>query len=228
MLSDQQLKDFYGKKYVETFGVQQSQQRLARLLPLMNLQASDEVVDFACGNGMLLPLIAERVSTYTGVDFSEDFIAAAQARQTASGITGAQFVCADILAFCAQYPAKFDVAFALDFSEHVYDAAWVTILKAIKTSLKPGGRLYLHTPNATFFLEKMKARNFIIKQFPEHIAVRTPEHNVRLVEESGLLIHEVHLLPHYNVLRFLHGLSRLPWVGQFFKARIFLEAVSPC
>lgn len=228
MLTEQELKDLYGKTYVEAFGAQQSQQRLARLVPLMKLQLIDHVVDFACGNGMLLPMVAGRVQSYTGVDFSQDFIAAAQARQAASGVTGAYFVCADIIDFCAENPAKFDVAFAMDFSEHVYDEAWVMLLQAIKTSLKPGGRLYLHTPNATFFLEQMKARNFIVKQFPEHIAVRTLEHNVRLVEKSGFHARAVHLLPHYNILRFLHGLSGLPWVGKYFQARIFMEAVLPC
>lgn len=228
MLTEQELKDLYGKNYVETFGAQQSVRRLARLMPLMPLQPTDTVVDFACGNGMLLPMVAGRVQSYTGVDFSSDFIEAAQVRQTTSGITGARFVCADILDFCLENPAAFDVAFAMDFSEHVYDETWITLLQAMKTSLKPGGRLYLHTPNATFFLEQMKARHFIVKQFPEHIAVRTPEHNVRLVEASGFHARAVHLLPHYNALRFLHGLSVLPWVGRYFQARIFMEAVSLC
>ena len=44
----------------------------------------------------------------------------------------------------------------------------------------------------------MKARNFIVKQFPEHIAVRTQEENVRLVEKIGFHARAVHLLPHYN------------------------------
>ena len=54
---------------------------------------------------------------------------------------------------------KFDLGFAMDFSEHVYDKQWIEILKSIRKSMKPDGKLYLHTPNFDFFLEKMKDRN---------------------------------------------------------------------
>ena len=57
------------------------------------------------------------------------------------------------------------------------------------------------TPNADFFLERMKDKGILVKQFPEHIAVRTPEHNVALLSEAGFRIEHVRLLPHYNILK---------------------------
>lgn len=36
MLTEQELKELYGNTYVEAFGAQQSQQRLARLIHLCN------------------------------------------------------------------------------------------------------------------------------------------------------------------------------------------------
>jgi SAM-dependent methyltransferase len=224
MKGPEDLKRHYGKAYVERFESGQSPDRLERLLPHIALEPAWDVADFACGSAMLMPLLAPRVRSYTGVDFSEDFIAAATAKRDRLGLRNAVLHCGSIERFCAAHPGRFDAAFAMDVSEHVYDAEWSVILAGIFGSLKPGGRLYLHTPNARFFLEVMKRHNFIVKQLPEHIAVRTPEANAALVEAAGFRIRRVRLLPHYNVLRHLHVLARLPLVGRYFEARIFIEA----
>jgi 2-polyprenyl-6-hydroxyphenyl methylase / 3-demethylubiquinone-9 3-methyltransferase len=224
MKTTEELKILHGKNYVEIFEKEQSPFRLKRLLDSINLDKSNKVIDFACGNGMLMPLIAYRVAQYTGVDFSEEFIKSAQNKMQSLSIDNAQFVCSDIIDFCSKNNGIFDVAFAMDFSEHVYDSDWLNILCSIKKSLKPEGKLYLHTPNADFFLEKMKANNFIVKQFPEHIAVRSPSENKIILEKAGFHVTDMKLIPHYNVLRFLHPLSLFPLIGKYFKARIFIEA----
>lgn len=216
----------HGEKYVEEFEKNQSKYRLKRIIDSIDLDSSYNVADYACGNGMMLPLISDMVKTYVGIDFSKDFIAAARKNMENLSIINARFECADILEFCDLHKGSFDVAFAMDFSEHVYDQQWLQILKAIKKSLKPGGRLYLHTPNAEFFLEKMKARNFIVKQLPEHIAVRNPKENCDLLEKSHYKVNKVVLLAHYNILRYLHPLSFIPLIGKWFKARIFIEATT--
>lgn len=225
MKSEEELKALHGRAYVENFE-SQSPFRLERLYKYFVLHRGDKVVDFACGNGMLMTLVAPHVESYAGVDFSEPFIEAANKRKRRFSISNAEFFAEDIKEFCRARPLQFDVAFAMDFSEHVYDAEWLSILGAIRGSLRPGGRLYLHTPNAEFFLEKLKARNWIVKQFPEHIAVRSPSENVRLLEEAGFSVSRVCLLAHYNILRFVHWLSYMPVVGRYLKARILIEAES--
>ena len=159
MLSKQQLKDLYGEEYVESFEKEQSRFRLERLISSVPLSSKFKVADFGCGNGMLLPLLSGKIASYTGIDFSEDFIMAAKRKKYRS-TTNAEFVCKDILEFCSENIEVYDLAFAMDFSEHVYDEEWIGILKAINSSLKDGGKLYLHTPNAEFFLEIMKTNNF--------------------------------------------------------------------
>ena len=115
----------------------------------------------------------------------------------------------------------------MDVSEHVPDDEWRDALRSIRRALKPGGVLYLHTPNADFFLEMMKERNFIFRQFPVHIAVRDTADNTALLVDAGFEIRRVDLLPHYNVLRYLHPLSALPIVGKYLAARIFIRAGNP-
>ena len=225
MLSENQLKELHGKEYVELFESQQSNYRLGRLIKAIKLDAAYKIIDFGCGNGMLLPFLADRVDRYTGIDFSEEFIKAAERKRRALSIDNAEFICEDILKYCEINKEYYDVAFAMDFSEHVYDNEWLNILKAIKFSLKDGGKLYIHTPNSEFFLEKMKKKNFIFKQFPEHIAVRSVKENCDLLKMAGFEVSEINLIPHYNILRLLHPISFIPVIGRFFKARIFIELI---
>jgi len=201
--------------------------RLARLVPRMSLDPEGELADFACGNAMLLPLTHDRVKHYHGVDFSADFIRAAERRARASNITNCSFHCADIVDFCQANPGRFSTATAMDFSEHIDDADFLRIFSAIRMSLRDGGKLYLHTPNLTFVLELLKQRG-ILPQFPQHIAVRDAAHNVRLLEQCGfrpdrIVVHEI---PHYNVTRLVHPLRRLPGIGKFFSARLFIECTA--
>lgn len=114
----------------------------------------------------------------------------------------------------------------IDFSEHVYDETLLEVLKDIKSSLKKNGRLYLHSPNGNYFIEIMKKHNFVMKQFPEHVAIRTLKHNIMLLERAGFGIKMTMFIPHYNILKYLHFASYLPIVGKWFQARIFIEAVA--
>jgi cyclopropane fatty-acyl-phospholipid synthase-like methyltransferase len=222
----QDLKSLYGKEYVDAFENNQSQQRIAKLQQYMDLKASDHVLDVGCGNGMLMHRIAPLVGSYTGVDFSEEFIKAAQQAQDRAGLQNVTFVCESITNFCIAHSACYDKAFALDLSEHIYDEEWLSILASLRTALKAGGHLYLHTPDAGFVIERMKARNLILKQFPEHVAVRSLKHNISLLQQAGFRIHRARRLPHYvRLLRPLHLLSYIPGTGSLFKARIFIDCI---
>lgn len=225
MKSSEELKEIYDEDYVESYK-RKSPVRLERLIKYMTIDSTSNVADFACGNSLLMGLIAPKVNSYIGIDFSEPFIKAANEKKERLLIKNAEFVCADINEFCQQHKNAFDVGFTMDFSEHVYDQEWVQILRSIRKSLKPNGKLYLHTPNAEFFLEKMKNKNVIVKQLSGHVAVRTPEHNVALLREAGFNVAKVWLIPHYNIFRLVHPFSYIPVLGKYLKARIFIEATA--
>jgi cyclopropane fatty-acyl-phospholipid synthase-like methyltransferase len=219
----QELQALHGEDYVREFEKSQDVNRVIRLLQYCALPSNAQIADFGCGNGLLMAALASRVGSYHGVDFSQPFIQAASRRQQRLGIRNASLYCQDITQFCAEHKHQFDAAFALDFSEHVYDDDWLSILRNIHSSLKAGGKFYLHTPNREFVVEALKA-NGIMQQFPEHIAVRTPKHNSDLLRQAGFSTINLRLLPHYNILKVLHWFSWLPWVGRYLKARIFIEA----
>ena len=224
-LNRRQLKDFYDSNYVSKLHLDEEKQkkRLKRLLKFINLEKDDLVLDVGCGNGLLLDYIADKLSFYFGVDFSEDFIKAAKKRQEENKIKNAEFVCKDINIFCKNFRNYFDKIFALDFVEHIYDEDFIEIFTSLHNSLKIGGKLYIHTPNGEYFLEFLKKKNILLKQLPEHIAVKTAIESKTLLEKVGFKNIKIVYLPHYiKILSILDFLKYIPFFGKYFKARLFI------
>jgi 2-polyprenyl-6-hydroxyphenyl methylase / 3-demethylubiquinone-9 3-methyltransferase len=225
-LSDDQLRSIYDQKYVDRYDPHASQ-RMRRMLPFLNLSGQEVVADFGCGNGVLLELIASRVREYVGIDFSEEFIRAAEQRRDAGAIGKGTFKCADLVEFAEGHPNHFDAAFALDFSEHLYDDQFLRIFRAIHRALKPAGSLYLHTPNREYFVEHFREWG-MLKQIEGHIGVRTAGTHQALLVECGFVDVTIRYLAHYLRLgAALHGLSALPGVGRYFQARLFIQCRKP-
>jgi 2-polyprenyl-6-hydroxyphenyl methylase/3-demethylubiquinone-9 3-methyltransferase len=219
--TEDELRAIYGQSYVDQYDPH-AVQRMRRMLPFFDVSGDAVVADFGCGNGVLLDLIGPSVREYVGVDFSEAFVRAAERRRDAHGIPNGTFHCADIVSFCGERPNRFDAAFALDFSEHVYDDQFVRIFSAIHGSLKPGAPLYLHTPNAEYFMERLKERG-VLTQVEGHVGVRDARSHEALLAQCGFANVHVRYLAHYLYLAStLHGLGRLPLIGRFFRARLFL------
>ncbi len=223
--SDEELRNLYRDDYVRRYH-QEDRGRLARLLPLMDLGPDMVVADLGCGNGLLLELTHARVGHYHGVDFSSEFIEEARRRQAQAGISNASFHIESITEFCDRHEGALDRVFALDFTEHVYDEELIPIAASIRRSLREGGRLYIHTPNLTFFLELLKDKGFL-RQFPEHVAVRSADQYVSLLRGVGFNEVKVSYLSHYlKTLSWLHAFSSAPIVGKYLKARLFFECLA--
>ena len=223
--SDDELRAIYGQSYVDQYDPH-AVQRMRRMLPLFDLSPEAVVADFGCGNGVLLELVAPMVREYVGVDFSEEFVRAAGRRRDAAGIRNGTFHCGDLVAFCEANPHRFDAAFALDFSEHVYDDQFLRIFRAIHGALKPGAPLYVHTPNAEYFMERLKASG-VMTQVEGHVGVRDAARHEALFRECGFTDVRVTYLAHYLYIASLfHWLGRLPIIGRLFRARLFLTCHS--
>jgi 2-polyprenyl-6-hydroxyphenyl methylase/3-demethylubiquinone-9 3-methyltransferase len=224
--TEDELRAIYGQSYVDQYDPH-AVQRMRRMLPFFDVSGDAVVADFGCGNGVLLDFVSPRVREYVGVDFSDDFVRAAERRRDAHGIRNGTFHCADIVSFCEERPNQFDAAFALDFSEHVYDDQFLRIFRAIHGSLKPGAPLYLHTPNAEYFMERLKERG-ILTQVEGHVGVRDARSHETLLTQCGFANVHVRYLAHYLYLAStLHGLGYLPLVGRLFRARLFLTCRKP-
>jgi len=220
-LSDEELLSIYDQDYVDQYDPH-AVARMRRLLPFFDLSADGVVADFGCGNGVLLDLIGARVRQYVGVDFSEAFVRAAEHRRDAHGHRNATYQRADIVAFCERHPNHFDAAFSLDFSEHIYDDQFLRVFSAIHGSLKPGAALYLHTPNAEYFMERLKEWG-ILTQVEGHVGVRDGRRHQTLLAQCGFANVHVRYIAHYlSFAAKLHALGSLPLVGPLFRARLLL------
>jgi len=218
--SDEELRALYDQSYVDQYDPH-AVQRMRRMLPFLELSGHDVVADFGCGNGVLLELIAPRVHEYVGVDFSEAFVRAAERRRDACGIQNATLHRADIIPFCEQHPNHFNAAFALDFSEHIYDDQFRSIFRAIHGALKLGAPLYLHTPNGEYFMERLRERR-LLRRIEGHVAVRDVPSHLALLAECGFSNVDVRYLAHYLFpASSFHALGALPFVGRYFRARLF-------
>ena len=219
----EELKNYYKGEYVakyETYPIE----RIERLAPFFDLKKTDVVADFACGNGMLLDLIHDKVGTYYGVDFSEEFIDAAKKRAGSLNVNNAFFECSDIIEFCQKNKERFDKAFTLDFGYLISDDVFISIHNSIHRSLKEDGILYFYVPNGDFLLEILKKRKIINNRVPG-MMFRNNEEYIKLLKESGFRNIQTKYLSHYNSLKYLHFLSYMPVLGKYFKAKLFIRCI---
>ncbi len=101
------------------------------------LREGIDVCDVGCGQGHAINLMAKEFpnSRFTGIDFSEEAIAAATAEATELGLTNATFAVKDAATLDGSTPCDFITVF-----DAVHDQAKPdVVLKAIADSLRPDG-----------------------------------------------------------------------------------------
>ncbi len=103
---------------------------------LFGLLQLGDVVDIACGDGVLAELLAERARSVTGVDVSATVTAAA--RKRLARLTNVTFVEADMHALPLQ-PASYDHVFLMHALSYTREP--LTVLREASRLLRPGGRL---------------------------------------------------------------------------------------
>lgn len=136
------------------------------------------LLDVGCGAGQVLQLAGDAGWQATGVELSESL--ATIARQNAPGATIIQ---EDIIRINPAAIGQFDAIIALDILEHVLDpAAFVGRLRAL---LRHGGRLVLHTPNASSLRARLQGRqwNMLIPEY--HFHLFAPAALDRLLRSAG-------------------------------------------
>lgn len=109
---------------------------------LLPAEKDAKIVDLACGRGWLLYFFQKKgYKNLKGVDISPEQIEIS--RQVVSDVEER-----DVLDFLKQHSEEFSLITAFDLVEHFQKPEALEFLKLCHTSLKPGGRLILHTPNA--------------------------------------------------------------------------------
>jgi len=109
--------------------------------------AGRRLLEIGCGRGGFACWLAQRTpapAEMVAVDYSATAVEKGRAHATAAGISGITWETGDIQAI-AHRDASFDTVFSCETIEHVPEP--VKAVAELARVLKPGGRLFLTTPN---------------------------------------------------------------------------------
>jgi ubiquinone/menaquinone biosynthesis C-methylase UbiE len=184
------------------------------------------LLDLGSARGDVCFLLSPHVREAIGIDASAKAIEIAEEQRRRRGLDNVRFVQGDVAELRPLPDASVDVAGAFDLLEHVDDATVRQMLGALRRVLKKGGVFVAYTPNREHYVERMKAHNFLLRQFPEHIAVRRPAQIRRLLSEEGWRVLDLdYATAPFPGVRWVERLLwRLPVVGRLFRYRILLRA----
>ncbi len=185
------------------------------------------VLDLGSARGDVCFLLAPRVREAIGIDASRRALEIAEHERIRRGLGNIRFVLGDVAELGPIADGSVDVAGAFDLLEHVDDATVRQMLSALRRVLRRGGFFVAYTPNREHYVERMKAHDFLLKQFPEHIAVRRPAQIRRLLEEEGWRVLELsYATAPFPGVRWVEKiLAPLPGIGRLFRYRILVTAV---
>jgi SAM-dependent methyltransferase len=202
------------------------QERDRDILALARPTKDTILLDLGSARGDVCFLLAPLVREAIGIDASPKALEIAERERARRGLRNVRFVQGDVAELAPLPDASVDVAGAFDLLEHVDDATVRQMLGALRRVLRPGGVFVAYTPNREHYVERMKAHNVVLAQFPEHIAVRRPAEIRRLLEEEGWRADEMRYAtaPFPGVRWAERLLAPLPGVGRLFRYRILLRA----
>jgi len=189
---------------------------------------SDRILELGSARGDMTFVLAEKAREVVGLDASGIALEMAERERVRRGITNVTFVKGDVADLSAFAGASFEAVATIDLVEHVDDTTLAAMLHECRRVLVPGGRLGLYTPDRSHYVERLKAHNFVLKQFPEHIAVRRAGAYERFLAGSGFLIDLLAWsVSPFPVVRWIErALSPLPLVGPTFRYRILIRAIA--
>jgi len=189
----------------------------------------DRVLELGCARGDVSFLLAERAREVTGVDASEEALALAEEERRRRGLANVRFLKADVARLAGVPDASVDAVAAIDLVEHVDDPTLEAMLAECRRVLVPRGRLALYTPERAHYVERLKARELLIPQFPQHIAVRRARAYEELLRAAGFGVElSAYSVSPFPLVRLVErALAPLPLVGPTFRYRVLIRALAP-
>lgn len=208
------------RKYVE---------RDRDVLRVVDPRRGDLVVELGSARGDVTFLLSRHAREVVGVDAAPEAIALAEAARAELEIGNVRWLQADVADLSPLADGSVDAVAAIDLVEHVDDPTLSAMLAECRRVLKPGGRLGIYTPDRAHYVERMKAHDFVLKQFPQHIAVRRVEAYRRFLLEAGFTVDlETWSVSPFPIVRWVErALSPVPFVGPTFRYRILIRALRP-
>lgn len=141
-------------------------QRLLKAYVAVQDLVKGDLLEVGCGEGRGIDLVINKVKSYTAIDKIEGII-----QELRKKYPSGKFLSANIPPFQGLEDNSFDTVISFQVIEHIKDDKF--FLKEINRVLKPGGTVYLTTPNRIMSL----SRN------PWHIREYTADELLKLARE---------------------------------------------
>jgi len=199
------------------------------VLRLIEPKATDRILELGCARGDVTFLLAEKAGEVIGVDASEEALAMAETERKRRGLPNVRLLAADVADLRGVADSSVDAVAAIDLVEHIDDPTLLAMLREVRRVLVPGGRLGIYTPERAHYVERLKAHDLLIRQFPQHIAVRRAKEYERLLASAGLAIElSTWSVSPFPLVRLAErALAPLPLVGRTFRYRVLIRARNP-
>lgn len=136
---------------------------------------NNRLLDVGCGEGWILERAKARGWQVCGTEFSPRAVALCRGK----GIK----MYAGELQVEQMEEKDFDVLISTETLEHIYNPR--EEVRKFYQLLRPGGLLYITTPNFNSYLRYLFGSNYSVIEYPEHLAYYTPKTLHRLLQESG-------------------------------------------
>ena len=190
---------------------------------------SDVVLELGSARGDVSFLLARHAREVIGVDAAPEAIAMAEEARARLGLANVRWLRADVADLTGVPAGSVDAVAAIDLVEHVDDATLAAMLRECRRVLRPGGRVGIYTPDRAHYVERLKAHGFVLRQFPQHIAVRRVAPLREALSDAGFAIdlEDWSVSPFPGVRWVERALAPLPLLGPTFRYRILLRALAP-
>ena len=142
---------------------------------------TNKIVDVGCGNGHFLAVAKQRGWEVYGTEFSDEAVAIG----TAKGISMLEGQL-DVSNYEAE---SFDVVTSFEVLEHINNP--IDEINKFKALLRPGGLLYLTTPNFNSVLRYYLKEKWSVIEYPEHLSYYTASTLKRLMVRNGFAAQKI-------------------------------------
>jgi 2-polyprenyl-3-methyl-5-hydroxy-6-metoxy-1,4-benzoquinol methylase len=180
--SEKKIIDFYNQypEYENRNDI--TSQRYRSLLGTFeNFRLTNNLIDVGCGDGKFLDLAKEKKWNVYGTEYIDRFIE----RCTEAGIK--------------MHRGKYS---PLNYTENIFDVLiWIEVIEHInnpvqeilnfKKNLRPGGIVYLTTPNFNSLSRRLLNEKWNVIFYPEHLCYYTPTTLRKLFEQNGFRLIEL-------------------------------------
>lgn len=178
----QQIRDQFTKQAIPFTQLSGHSDSIQSLIEMSGVSVADEVLDVACGPGMVACEFARVASTVTGIDLTEAMLVQARKRQESLGLGNLHWVLgsADALPFADD---RYSVVVTRYTFHHFLEPA--AVLAEMCRVCRPGGRILIADPVLPAL--KVDAYNAMERlRDPSHTRALSVEQMEAMIQQAGL------------------------------------------